>query len=111
MRRCPVGDLTSNAGWRLVGTLAKFRDMPHDALVAATATDGGGVSRLTYGDLALLVRQLGETGDRLDRIVSWHARQSGPGGMVGDYCTECGHVWPCDTRRMAEGSFVDEEEA
>ncbi|WP_426513137.1 hypothetical protein ACPPVO_22425 [Dactylosporangium sp. McL0621] len=47
---------------------------------------------------------------RADRIVAWHSRETGPGGMVGDYCTECGHVWPCDTRRMAEGTYADEEE-
>jgi len=48
--------------------------------------------------------------ERLDRITTWHSRESGPGGMVGDYCTECGHVWPCDTRRMAEGTYVDEDD-
>jgi hypothetical protein len=29
--------------------------------------------------------------------------------MVGDYCVECGNHWPCDTRRMAEGSYEDSE--
>lgn len=46
--------------------------------------------------------------ERLDRIISWHSRESGPGGMVGDFCTECGEKWPCDTRRMADGTYVDE---
>jgi hypothetical protein len=48
-------------------------------------------------------------GERLDRIISWHSRETGPGGMVGDYCVECGNHWPCDTRRMAEGSYEDSE--
>ncbi len=58
----------------------------------------------------LLMTSLFAARERLDRIVSWHSRESGPGGMVGDYCIECGHVWPCDTRRMAEGSYVDTED-
>lgn len=102
-------DLRSDPLWRLAHTLARFRDMPPEGLVAATATADGGTSRLTYGDLAQLAERLGVFGERLDRITSWHARESGPGGMVGDYCRECGNRWPCDTRRMAEGTYVDEE--
>lgn len=49
--------------------------------------------------------------ERLSRIGGWHARESGPGGTVGDYCTECGEVWPCDTRRMADGTYVDDDVA
>lgn len=45
--------------------------------------------------------------NRLDRIASWHSRETADGGMVGDYCTECGEVWPCETRRMADGSYED----
>jgi hypothetical protein len=48
------------------------------------------------------------TRERLDRIESWHARETGPAGMVGDFCICCGDRWPCDTRRMAEGTYVDE---
>lgn len=44
---------------------------------------------------------------RLDRITAWHSRETTEGGMVGDYCTECGGVWPCETRRMADGSHED----
>jgi hypothetical protein len=46
--------------------------------------------------------------ERLARISGWHARETGPAGTVGDYCTECGHRWPCDSRRMADGVYVDE---
>lgn len=58
----------------------------------------------------LLMTSLFTARERLDRIAGWHKRESEPGGMVGDYCVECGHVWPCDTQRMAEGSYVDTED-
>lgn len=48
--------------------------------------------------------------ERLSRVSAWHARETGPAGTVGDYCTECGHRWPCDTRRMADGVYVDEDD-
>lgn len=94
---------------RLARVVSVFRDMPEDKLVAATATADGGTSGVTYGDLAALVRTLSENGERLSRISTWHSRESGPGGSVGDLCTECGERWPCDTRRMADGTYVDEE--
>ena len=53
----------------------------------------------------LLIQRLQE---RLDRLTTWHSRETGPGGMVGDYCNECGTRWPCDTYRMATGSYEDE---
>ena len=49
-------------------------------------------------------------GERIDRIISWHSRETADGGMVGDYCVECGQRWPCDTRRMAEGVYEDDDE-
>ncbi len=48
--------------------------------------------------------------ERLDRLSSWHSRETAPGGMVGDYCNECGNRWPCATRRMADGTYKDEDE-
>lgn len=47
--------------------------------------------------------------ERLVRVSAWHARETGPAGTVGDFCTECGHRWPCDTRRMADGTYIDED--
>jgi hypothetical protein len=47
--------------------------------------------------------------ERLDRIANWHSRETAGGGMVGGFCNECGEPWPCDTRRMADGSYVDED--
>jgi hypothetical protein len=46
----------------------------------------------------------------LDRIASWHSRETAEGGMVGDYCVCCGEIWPCETRRMADGSHEDLKE-
>jgi hypothetical protein len=54
-------------------------------------------------------REMAELKERIHRVINWHKRQSAPGGMVGDFCTECGEHWPCDTRLMLEGKYVDEE--
>lgn len=47
--------------------------------------------------------------ERLDRVSSWHSRETAEGGLVGDFCVECGHRWPCDTKRMADGTYEDDE--
>lgn len=57
----------------------------------------------------LLVARCNDAMERLDRIRGWHSRETGPAGTVGDYCNECGTRWPCDTRRMADGTYDDEE--
>jgi hypothetical protein len=51
---------------------------------------------------------LNDARGKLARIGAWHARETADGGMVGDYCVECGNVWPCDTRRLVDGTFEDE---
>lgn len=48
--------------------------------------------------------------ERLARIATWHSQETGPAGTVGDYCNECGHIWPCDTYRMANGDWTDEDD-
>jgi hypothetical protein len=58
----------------------------------------------------LAVRRIQDAEERLARIESWHSREAGPAGMVGDCCVECGDQWPCDTRRMADGTYVDDAE-
>lgn len=56
----------------------------------------------------LAIMAMGNLRERLARISAWHARETGPAGTVGDFCTECGHRWPCDTSRMADGTYTDE---
>lgn len=53
----------------------------------------------------LLVAETLELRERLSRISDWHSRETGSSGMVGDFCTKCGEIWPCDTRRMTDGSI------
>jgi hypothetical protein len=55
----------------------------------------------------LAVTALGKARGQLDRIATWHSREEFEGGLVGDHCIECGTRWPCDTRRMADGSHED----
>lgn len=57
----------------------------------------------TWQAINLIINLRGQ----LDRIAAWHARETAEGGMVGDYCTECGEIWPCETREMADGSHED----
>jgi len=53
----------------------------------------------------LAVELIGGLRERLGRISAWHSQETGPGGLVGSLCAECGETWPCDTRRMADGTY------
>lgn len=55
----------------------------------------------------LAITEIIKLRERLDRIAGWHSRETAEGGMVGDYCIECALRWPCETRRMADGSHED----
>lgn len=79
----------------------------HHLCDMAGIPEGDGYSAHIDARVFLLVREAGELNDRLARIAEWHARETAPGGMVGDYCTECMTRWPCDTRRMADGSWTE----
>ena len=57
----------------------------------------------------LAVMAMGNLRERLSRISSWHSRETGPAGTVGDFCTECGCRWPCGTRLMADGTYAEDE--
>lgn len=59
----------------------------------------------------LLVAEVLDLRSRLDRMAHWHSRETAPGGMVGDFCIECGHTWPCDSHELAIGQYRDEDEA
>jgi hypothetical protein len=106
-----VADQTSESPLtRAALVVSRFRDMAADATVAAVATTEG-ADRLTYGDLRSIVTVAFHHGDQLQRISTWHSRETGPHGTVGDCCNECGHTWPCDTRRMADGTYKDDDDA
>jgi len=49
----------------------------------------------------LAIQRIQTLEERLSRIGAWHARETAPGGMTGNYCVACGDMWPCDTYRMA----------
>jgi hypothetical protein len=89
---------------RLAHVAATFREVPPGAYMIAYATEDGGVNGVTYGDIAAVVRINIDGRERLERIATWHVRESGA-----RRCTECGHVWPCDTRRMADGTWTEED--
>jgi len=72
--------------------------------------EGRGYSAHVDARTYLAIRRILDQAQRLERIAAWHSRESGPGGMVGDFCTECGNLWPCDTRRMAQGTYTDEDD-
>lgn len=103
-----MSEIADAAYGRLALVVSRFRDCaPDDVIAAISVRTGTGTARLTYGDLRDLARQLGTARATLARIAFWHTRETGPHGMVGDYCTECGATWPCETRRMADGSHED----
>jgi hypothetical protein len=77
----------------------------------ARVPEGEGYSAHIDARVFLLLTRLNSAEDRLARIDAWHARETTDEGMVGDFCTECGTRWPCDTRRMADGTYVDPEGA
>lgn len=95
---------------RLARVVSTFRSVPASAYIVAYAEEDGSTNGVTYGDIAALVRMQLKQVDQLQRITTWHARESGPAGTVGDYCTECAHRWPCPTRKMADGTWTDQDE-
>lgn len=100
----------TNAFARVGLICGRFRDMDPNHAIAAVATSDGGIARLTYGDLQELLSAAFDAGDRLQRISTWHSREAGPGGLVGTYCIECGNTWPCDTRRIADGTYKESDD-
>lgn len=94
-----------------VGEVFQEARTVHHLLDLAGIPEGKGDATHVDARAYLLVAAVGELRDRLDRIAGWHSRETAEGGMVGDLCVECGHRWPCDTRRMAEGTYVDGEDS
>ena len=85
----------------------RFSDANPGHVIAAMQRKDGSIARLLMADLRALCSEASSAGGRLERIASWHSRETAPGGMVGDFCIECGYVWPCETRRMADGTHED----
>lgn len=83
----------------------------HHLLDMAGIPEGHGYSAYVDARAYLLLAEVLNLRERLARIADWHSRETGPAGTVGDYCVECGERWECDTRRMAEGTYVDEPAA
>jgi hypothetical protein len=89
--------------------MTETRTVQH-LLDLAGIPEGEGYSAHIDARVFLLWTRLNAAEDRLARIDSWHSREKTDGGMVGDFCTECGNRWPCDTSRMADGTYVDEDD-
>lgn len=83
----------------------------HHLLDLAGVPHGYSLDTRTIDSRTLLaIMALGTLRERLARISGWHARDTGPAGTVGDLCIECGHRWPCDTRRMTDGTYRNEDD-
>ena len=83
----------------------------HHLLDLADVPPGYGMDTCDIDARTLIaVRGMMTLRERLARISGWHARETGPAGTVGDFCVECDHRWPCDSRRMADGTYGDDGE-
>lgn len=103
-----MSDMDNDRLMGLARVLTAFRDMSPQSYIAAVATADGGTTGVTYGDLLAIMQDLTDVRIRILRIALWHGRETGPGGTVGDLCTECGNRWPCNTRLMADGTYIEE---
>lgn len=90
-----------------VGEVMQEARNVHHLLDLAGVPEGFGYSSDIDARVYLLLLDVQRLAERLDRIASWHSRETAPGGLVGHYCVECVSHWPCETRRMADGSHED----
>jgi hypothetical protein len=93
-----------------IGEVMQEARTAHHLLDLAGIPHGTGYARDLDARTWQLVVKTQDLGERLARIADWHARETGPAGTVGDFCVECGTRWPCDTRKMADGTYRDEED-
>lgn len=99
---------TTGLHYGIVELLLKAKAV-HHLLDFADVPRGYSMDTRAIDDRTLLaVRGMLTLRARLARISGWHARETGPAGMVGDDCYECGFPWPCPTRQMADGIYQDE---
>lgn len=92
-----------------VGEVVQEARNSHHLLDLIEIPQGRGYSSDLDARMYRAIRELIGLRERLARISGWHSRETGPAGMVGDFCVDCGSRWPCDTRRMADGSYVDDQ--
>lgn len=104
-----VGGVFDNAS-NGVGEVMQEARTAHHLCDLAGIPEGWNYSAHIDARVFQLVMQRLDLAERLGRIGNWHSRETAPGGMVGDFCNECGHVWPCDTRRMTDGTYVDPDD-
>lgn len=113
-----MSDAIDDVNWAL---LKRLENKPHPSVediskdnVIHHLLDLAGIPKVldhnddTDARVYLAATTINRLKERLDRIISWHSRESAGGGMIGDFCVECGNRWPCDTRKMAEGTYSDE---
>lgn len=131
-------EMAAPVNYALLNTLAKVPDHPNYHKSRACHHDGGCFCGEAVGEVANIHHLLDLMGvprddhglnesasdertlhalvgvgvlrERLSRLTIWHSRETGPAGMVGSYCNECGHVWPCDTYKMANGDWTDADD-
>lgn len=89
--------------------LQEARTVQHLCDIAGVP-EGDGYSAHVDARVFQLMTMYNQVAERLARIGDWHSREAWEGGLVGDHCRECGQMWPCDNRKMAEGTYVDPDE-
>lgn len=89
------------------GEINQEAKVSHHLLDMVDIPHGAGYAQNLDSRTFQLVVRYHELGERLSRIAGWHRRMDGPAGTFDSYCTECGMKWPCDTRRMADGTHED----
>jgi hypothetical protein len=83
----------------------------HHLLDLVGVRHGYGLDTRNIDDRTLIaVRGIMTLRERLSRISGWHSREVGPAGTAGDRCADCGLRWPCDTRRMADGTYDGDDD-
>lgn len=81
----------------------------HHLLDLAQIPRGTGDSSDLDSRVYLATARLSQCAMRLYQIATWHRRESGDSGLVGEYCVECAQHWPCATYKVATtgGSRMD----
>ena len=98
----------SSASNGVTEVMCEARAVQHLCDLAGVPEGKGAYSPHIDARVYLLVAEVLELRDRLSRISAWHSRTTGPMGTFDDPCNECGERHPCDTRRMADGTYEDD---